>query len=229
MQRIVLRYRQESLTNVWNHGDLRALFLQAAEAAGLSVGEGQRVIRLGPPLPAEASSEAEYAVLELARPQDPSEVRRLLNLHLPDGLQVIQAWIAPPGSVDENPATLDEAVYEVRWLHAAPATAALDEAMKDFLAATVINFTRAREKKTQQLDARALVHDMALFAGADGFVRLRMSVSAGPRGTLRPAEALKVLGFPPAPGDIHVHRVALQRTIWRHPSPARPAPRWRRA
>jgi radical SAM-linked protein len=229
MQRIVLRYRQESLSHVWNHNDLRALFLQAAETAGLPVADGQRVIRLGPPLPAEATSEAEYAALELAQPLDPSEVCRSLNLHLPDGVKIVRAWIAPAGSAEENPATLDEAIYEVRWMHAEPNTDAVEEAMQKFLAATVIYFTRAREKKTQELDARVLVRNMTLLADHDGQPCLRMTVSVGPLGTLRPSEVLQVLGFSPAPGVIKIRRVALQRTIWRHPSPARRAHCWRRA
>jgi len=204
-------------------------FQQAAETAGLPTSDGRRVIVLGPPLPAGASSEAEFAVIELSRPYDPAEVHRLLNCHLPDGLQVEQAWIAPPGSLDENPATLDEAVYEISWQCEAPAFDILKQAIHRFQAASEISFTRAREKKTQNLNARVLVQDITLCDGMESLACLRMTVSVGPLGSLRPAEVLQVLGFPPAPGDIHVHRVALQRSIWRHPSPARRAHRWRKA
>lgn len=228
MQRIVLRYCREMATDIRNHSDLCMQFQQAAAMAGLPISEGRRAILLAPPLPVEATSEAEYALIELVRPADPSEVARLLNRFLPDGLHIERAWIAQPGSPDENPGAMDEAVYQVRWQSQAPAAVAIAAAIERFLSASEISFTRAREKKTQVLNARALVQDIALCADAAGMVYLRMTVSVGPLGSLRPAEVLQVLGFPPAPGDIHVHRVALQRSIWRHPSPARRAHRWRK-
>ena len=76
---------------------------------------------LGPPLPPGATSEAERLVLELREPREPSSVRLQINRHLPAGLLIEQAWIAQPGGPEENPAHLDEAVYDVIWQGAPPA------------------------------------------------------------------------------------------------------------
>jgi hypothetical protein len=133
------------------------------------------------------------AVIELMTPHDPSEVTLRLNVHLPPGVRIERAWIASPGSIEENPGTLDEAVYEVDW-HDAPKTEELLARIHGFLAACEVNFTRMREKKTQRFNARALVQDLRLLASRDGLARLRMTVSVGPQGTLRPEEVLQLLG-----------------------------------
>lgn len=226
MQRIIFRYRKDTLPGEISHGDLRGIFLNAVEAAGLPSEEGRRTVVMGPPLPPGATSEAEQAAIELVEPRDPSEVCRLLNLQLPAGIRVERAWIARPRSTDENPATLDEAVYEITWRHA-PATGTLLVDLQRFLASTKVPFTRVREKKTQELNARALVRDIALLAMRDGMVRLRMTISVGPQGSMRPEEVLQAIGYAPEPGEVSVHRVALHRTLWRRPSPFA-TPQWHR-
>jgi len=164
-------------------------------------------------------------VLELVEPREPTAVRLQINLHLPPGVQIEQAWIAQPGGPEENPGRLDEAVYDVLW-HGAPPVDDLSARLQDFLMASVVHFTRIREKKTQQLNARALSHNVRLLTGREGLARLEITVSVGPQGTLRPEELLQALGYTPALGEVHVHRIALQQSAWRHVSPSRRGGRW---
>lgn len=227
MQRIIFRYRKEAAANALSHSELRATFLDAAEQAKLPLGDGRRVICMGPPLQPGATSDAEMAVIELMAPHDPSEVAMRMNVHLPPGIRIERAWIATPGSLEENPGTLDEAVYEVVW-NDAPQTEELLARIHGFLAACEVNFTRQREKKTQCFNARALVQDLRVLASRDGLARLRMTVSVGPQGSLRPEEVLQLLGDGAASSGVRTHRVALQRSVWRHPSPAGMPRRWQR-
>ncbi|HEY3376316.1 MAG TPA: TIGR03936 family radical SAM-associated protein [Armatimonadota bacterium] len=220
MQRIVYRYRKETPADTLSQSDLRAAFLQAITLAALPVGEGRRGVLMGPSLPTGATSDAEQAVIELLTPCEPSEVCRALNLHLPAGVRIERAWIARPGKTDENPASLDESVYDVLW-HNAPDSDLFTERVQQFLAASEVCFTRIRVKKTQQLNARAFVHRVELLAYREGVARVRMTISVGPQGTIHPGELLDVLGFSPQSGGIQIHRVALQRAAWRHPSPPR--------
>lgn len=220
MQRIIIRYQRESSASALSHGDLRAVFLGALELAGLAVEDGRRPVLLGPPLPPGATSEAELAALELAAPHDPSAVWRAVNAHLPDGLNITCGWITPPGSSEENPATLDEAVYDVLW-PGAPAEDVVRAAYERFLATGVVEITRVREKKTQVVNVRSLVRDLTFVARQNDqsdLLRFRMTVSVGPLGTVRAEEVVQALGFTPA-GTLRVHRVALLRSAWRHPSP----------
>lgn len=227
MQRIVCRYRRDSSTGSLSHADLRALFQRTTELAMLPMEEERRAIILGPPLPPGATSEAERLVLELSEPREPSGVRCQMNTHLPAGLTIEQAWIAQPGSPEENPARLDEAVYDVLW-HGAPPPDELSARLQEFLLASVVHFTRVREKKTQQLNARALSRGVRLISNRDGVARLVMTVSVGPQGSLRPDELLTALGYTPTPEDVHVHRIALQQSAWRQPTRPPRTTCWRR-
>jgi len=217
MQRIVLRFRKGIAAGALSHSDLRACLQRAADQSRLLLAENRRSLLLCPPLPPGATSEAEQSVLELLEPNDPSEVARLLNMYLPDGIFIEGAWIARPGFADENPSSLDMAVYDVHWPATAPA-AIWQAAIRQFLDAVEVSFTRVRETKTQQLNARALVYDLAPLANLDEMRGLRMTVSVGPQGTIRPEEVLTLLGDPSSPETVHTHRVALLRSVWRRPS-----------
>ncbi|MHB9130273.1 MAG: TIGR03936 family radical SAM-associated protein [Armatimonadota bacterium] len=228
MQRIICRYRRDVMVCALSHAEVRHLLLSAVETAGLPVGDGRRVLVMGPPLPTGATSEAERFVLELSEPRDPVNVRRWLNLQLPDGLRIEQAWIAKPGGGEENPAQLDEAIYHLEWQGAPPADELLGRIQK-FLASPVVPFTRVRENKTQSFNARALVRDIRLLGSREGAVRLQMTVSVGPQGTVRPEEVPQLLDYAaPADGAFRVHRVALHQSCWRRLGIPCQAERWRR-
>ncbi|MHB9026608.1 MAG: TIGR03936 family radical SAM-associated protein [Armatimonadota bacterium] len=214
MQRIACSYRVDVMPETMSQSDLRNLFASAAERAGVPLSEGRKVIVLGPPLPRGVSSVAERLVLELAEPRDPTDVRQRLNAHLPEGLHIEQAWIARPGSTEEHPTRLDEAIYLVEW-EQAPPLAEFAAAVRQFLLAASHELVREREQKTQRVDARALVYDVRMLAGRDGRLRFYVTVSVGPRGSLRPEEVLLALGFTAAPGTVHARRVALQQSAWR--------------
>jgi radical SAM-linked protein len=226
MQRIVCRYRREAAFESQGQQELRRCFADALAAAGAAVSESRRGLLFSAPLPSGASSEAERVAVELTAPRDPHELRVQANLHLPPGLHIDSAWVPASGSLDETPSELDESVYDVEW-HGAPPPETLLMRMRAFLLASDVRLTRVREKKTQHLNARALVQTIQFLAGRDGLARLVITVSVGPQGTLRPEEVLTVLGEAPAPGAVHVHRAALQSSRWRHPA-VDSAARWRR-
>jgi radical SAM-linked protein len=227
MQRIVCRYRKDASASPLGPSDLRTAFRQAAELAGLPVSDGRGIL-LGPALPAEVTSDAERVVLELSSPCEPSDVCGLLNAHLPPGVHIEGAWVGHPGGPDENPALLDEAVYDVQW-HDAPSAGTMLAQIRAFLLASSVTLTRVREKKVQHLDARALTRDVHVVAIRDGMLHLQLTVSVGPQGSLRPEEALQALGFTPAPGALRIHRIALQQSGWQRPKGPSPTNLWRRA
>jgi len=227
MQRIVCRYRRDVVVSMLGHNEVRQVLLDAVTASGLEIGEGRRMMAMSPPLPSGATSEAERVVLELLTPCAPGDVRRLLNLHLPDGVYIEGAWSALPGGDEDNPAALDEAIYDVTWSRV-PLAVDIRTAVHDFLQAQDVLLTRRREKKTQVVNARALVYDVRVLTTRDGFARVFLTVSVGPQGSLRPDEFIQVLGEVPTPDAVRVHRVALQRSFWRHPSSPRGREGWRR-
>ncbi len=228
MQRIVCRYRRDNSINTNNQQDLRSILIEAVMQAGLPLSEGRRGLVLGPPLPSGATSEDERCVLELLAPWEPSEVRVALNLRLPAGVDILQTWIAIPGSPDEHPEKFDITIYDVLWRDAPPAGDFLTRVRQFFLAPDVI-FTRVREHKTQQLNARLLVREIQVLTRLEDQARIRMTLVIGPQGNLRPEEVFAVLGFHPEPGTLAVHRVALLQSGWLHPSSGKPGTdQWRR-
>lgn len=215
MQRIVLSYGKDKSAGALSHSDLRAAMHGAAVAAGLPLCEDRRALIMGPPLPPSATGESEQCVLGLDTPGEPSEIRDRLNEHLPDGIRIVRAWSAIPGSPDENPGTFDAAVYDVCWQDAL-SLAALGVSLRQFLAAREVRYRREREKKVQQIDARSLVHDVTLTEARAGQYRFRLVLAVGSQGSLRPEELLEILGCTPAEAP-HVHRLGLLRTYRRRP------------
>jgi len=197
------------------------------QTAKLPISESRRGVLLGPPLPPSATSDDERVVLELTEPYEPSEVRERLSRCLPPGLEIEQVWIVLPGRADESPAALDEAVYDLLW---SPAPEATDLAarLQDFLRESEVPFTRIREKKVQRLNVRALVSAVQVRESEPGLVFLRLTLSMGPQGSIRPDEVLQALGYTPSPDTLIIHRIAVQQSAWRHPAGSSRTARWRR-
>jgi len=208
MQRIVCRYRREIDASALSFAEVRETLHAAARDAGLPLAEERRAVLMGPPLPPGATSEAERVVFELLEPREPSEVSRAVNEHLPAGMRIDSTWIAFPGNPDENTANLDTAVYEVYWQDP-PSFGELTVRLREFFASADIPLTRIREKKTQRLNARALVRDFRVLGGRTDPACLQVTLAIGPQGSLRPEEVLQALGYNPAPDTIRVHRTAL--------------------
>jgi hypothetical protein len=111
---------------------------------------------------------------------------------------------------------LDEAVYEVSWQDAPPIGDIMAR-LRQFLQANEVKLTRVREKKTQQINARALVYDIHLLPNGSDRITFQITVSVGPQGSLRPEEVLLALDYHPDPGAVRVHRIALRQSAWRAP------------
>jgi len=208
MQRIVCRYRRDNDAIALSFAEMREALQAAARDAGLPLAEDRRAVLMGPPLPPGATSEVERVVFELLEPRDPSEVSKAVNERLPAGLRVDAAWIAFPGNPDENTANLDTAVYEVYWQDP-PSFGELSARLREFFASAKVPLTRIREKKTQRLNARALVRDIRVLGGRTNPACLQVTLAIGPQGSLRPEEVLEALGYTPAPSAIRVHRTEL--------------------
>lgn len=194
--------------------EVRAALQTAAREAGLPLGEERRAVLLSPPLPSNATSEDERVLFELTEPRDPLSVCQALNEHLPAGLWIEAAWIALPGTPDENPGSLDRAVYEVAW-NTPPSFGELTARLREFFATSEIPLVRIREKKTQRLNVRDYVCELHVLGGRTTPVRLQVTLATGPQGTLKLEEVLQALGYTPAPEQVSIRRVALLMSSWR--------------
>lgn len=217
MQRIKIRFQRNELSSALSHHELRELFLAAAQQAAIPLATGKRTLLMGPPLPAGATSEAEFAVFCLEECCDPSEFIQRLGINLTDGVIIERGWVCQPNSPDDKPSLLDEAVYLVNWREAV-ASEKITAAIRLFYSLPEVPFTRNRENKIQYFNARDLVHQISLLATRDGVARLQMTLAGGSQGSIRPQEVLEAIGFAVAPDQLQVHRIAMFASVWRKSS-----------
>jgi hypothetical protein len=71
----------------------------------------------------------------------------------------------------------------------------LAERIEGLLSAETIAQTRQRKNQTEAIDLRPWLHDLAVESLSGGEATLRMRLTAGQFGNLRPEELLKALGL----------------------------------
>lgn len=225
MQQIHCRYRRDISAAQMTLLEIKQFLSDAANRAGIVIDNSKRGLQLSTPLAVGASSNDERCIFSLATPEDPGEVRRKLNLELPQGLQVINCWQVNPGTADADLAVFDESVYIIT-LHNPPSGGEIINAIRNFIAQKNIIFTRQRENKTQQLDARRLVKYVRLISADRQRAELEMVFRIGNDGVIKPDEALTAMNLPA--DNIKVHRIAMRASQWRKPTPASALAWWRR-
>lgn len=100
--------------------------------------------------PTGCASEAEYVELQLVEPVDPELARRELDAALPEGLAVLEAVLAGPGSLTER---IDASEWHIEL--AGVPVEALRAAAGALLAAPQVQVERMTKDGLRVLDARA--------------------------------------------------------------------------
>jgi radical SAM-linked protein len=225
MQQIHCRYRRDISAAHLTLSEIKEQLTDAANRAGIIIDSSRRGLILGTPLAAGASSNDERCIFSLAAPEDPGEVRNRLNRELPQGLQIINCWQVNPGTADADLAVLDESVYMISMKNP-PYGGEIVNAIRNFISQKSIIFTRQRENKTQQLDARRLVKYARLISADRNCAELEIVFRVSNDGVIRPDEALTAMKLPA--DNIQVHRIAMRASHWRRPTPSSALGWWRR-
>ena len=124
---------------------------------------------------------------------DPKEALSRINMALPDGLRLHSVQEVTLKSPTLQ-ARLRQAEYRVAVETDAPDTE-LSRHIDNLLAAEKVIQTRRRRQKEEAFDLRPWLHQLQLDSAAGGEARLRMRVTAGQFGNLRPEAVLKALGL----------------------------------
>ncbi len=225
MQQIHCRYRRDISAAQMTLSEIKQILLDTAGKAGIMIDSSRRGLQLGSPLAIGASSNDERCIFSLSTPDDPGEVRRKLNMELPQGLQIINCWQVNHGMADADLAVFDESVYII-MLQNPPTGGEIINSIRNFIAQKNIIFTRQRENKTQQLDARRLVKYVRLISADRQRAEIEMVFRISNDGAIRPDEALTAMHLPA--DNIKVHRIAMRASQWRKPTPASSLGWWRR-
>jgi radical SAM-linked protein len=98
VQQIKVKYRKGEEVKFISHRDLMRAFQRAVRRAGLPVAYSQGFnphmkISWGNALKVGATSEEEYAQLQLEGWVKPEELKARLNQHLPKGLAILDAFL----------------------------------------------------------------------------------------------------------------------------------------
>jgi radical SAM-linked protein len=187
------------IIRVW-HRALRRADIALAYSEGFNP---HPKLSLAAPLPLGVTSEAELMDIYIVQPLSASSLTGRLKLQLPNGLDIIQAFVIPL-QLPSLQAQIRFADYVVRVSSASQRE--LDKAIRALLALDTLPWQHQRDTGTKCYDLRPLINDIKLLAYETGvasiFMRLRHSVE----GAGRPEQVIKALGLD---SSIDVHRTKL--------------------
>jgi radical SAM-linked protein len=157
VQRVRLRYAKRGRLRFTSHRDFARAFERALRRAQVPMGYSAgftphpKISYVGA-APTGVASEAEYLEIGLAVEVDVEQLRALLDEALPDGLDIVEAVVAGPGSLPER-------MHASAWRIELPGVG-VDEAsaaIAVFMERTEIGVERLTKDGRRTLDARAPV------------------------------------------------------------------------
>ena len=158
VQRIRLRYTKRGRLRFTSHRDIARVFERALRRAQIPMAFSAgfsphpKVSWVGAAATGVAS-EAEYVEIALAEQRDPDDVRRALDESLPDGIDLVEAVTARPGT------SLPDLVTASAWEIVLPEVAVpdLERAVAAFEAAEAVEVSRMTKNGRRTFDARSAV------------------------------------------------------------------------
>jgi radical SAM-linked protein len=170
VQRVRLRYAKRGRLRFTSHRDFARAFERALRRAQVPMGYSAgfsphpKISYVGA-APTGVASEAEYLEIGLARAVDVEALRAAIDAALPDGLDIIEAVPAGPGSLPER-------MHASAWRIELPgvSAAAAETAVTALLACAELGVERATKDGTRTVDARSPIVSAVVSArtGAPG-------------------------------------------------------------
>lgn len=155
MCKLRLRYAKRGKLRFTSHRDVARAVERGLRRAGLPMAYSQgfnphpKISWVGA-APTGCASEAEYVELQLVEPVDPELARRELDAALPEGLAVLEAVLAGPGSLAER---IEASEWHIEL--AGVPVEQLRMAVGELLAAPQVQVERMTKDGPRVLDARA--------------------------------------------------------------------------
>ena len=159
-QRVRMRYAKRGRLRFTSHRDFTRAFERALRRAGVPMAYSAgftphpKISYVGSVAPTGVASEAEYLEVGLASLVDVDRLRAVLDISLPDGLDLLECVEARAGS-EALADRIDASAWRIELPGVAPAD--LAAALDTFLATERVEVERLTKAGRKQLDARAAV------------------------------------------------------------------------
>ena len=206
MQRLRLKFGRGEELKFLSHLDLMRLWERALRRAGLPLAYSEGFtphprIALAAPLSVGVTSEAELMDVFLSRWMAPDSFVAQAKKQLPQGLDLPEAW--PVGlNIPSLQSQVRFAEYKVE-VDTEKAGQEVESAVRSLLSAGELPWHHFRDTGARHYDLRALVDNLWLIDCRDSLCVLGMRLRCDARGSGRPEQVAKALGFSQRPKFTH--------------------------
>ncbi|HUV05567.1 MAG TPA: TIGR03936 family radical SAM-associated protein [Armatimonadota bacterium] len=195
MSRVLLKLSKGDKVKYISHLDLIRAFELALRRARIPVAYSSGFnprprMSFGPAIGVGVTSDDERIVVELASPEDPSDILEKLNSQLPDGMELLSAE-AVNGSPLAGPNASRFQIAAVCGGECSPAAVA--RAVEQLMESAEVRVARVREGKTKEVDIRPFLLQADVTECEGRSVVLNVSLRLGDSGGARPQDFVQAL------------------------------------
>jgi radical SAM-linked protein len=212
MQRLRLKFSRGEELKFLSHLDLMRLWERALRRAGLPLAYSEGFtphpqIALAAPLSVGVTSQAELMDIFLSRWVSPQSFIAQVEKQLPKGIELLEVWpVGPRAPSLQSQIRFIE--YKVE-IETEQVREEVESALQSFLSAKELPWHHFRDTGARYYDLRALVDKLWLIDCHDSLCVLGMRLRCDEKGTGRPEQVTKALGFPRHPESIHRTKLIL--------------------
>ena len=206
MQRLRLKFSRGEELKFLSHLDLMRLWERALRRAGLPLAYSEGFtphpqIALAAPLSVGVTSQAELMDVVLSRWLPPQSFMAQIEEQLPNGIKMLEVWPVGP----KTP-SLQSQVRFVEYrveIETEKGCQEIELALQSLLSAKELPWHHLRDTGARYYDLRALIDDLWVIDCRDSMCVLGMRLRCDEKGTGRPEQVAKALGFSQRPKSIH--------------------------
>jgi len=212
MQRLRIRFNRGTELKFLSHLDSMRLWERAFRRAGIPLAYSEGFtphprISLALPLSVGMTSEAEIMDVFISRWIQPQSFISQVKGQLPQGIAILDVSL-----IGLEEPSLQSQVCSIEYkveLETDMKAQEIESAIKKLLSAQEIPWQHLRDTGARNYDLRPLVDDLWFIEQHDSLCLLGMRLNSGNRGTGRPEQVTRALGFSKHPRNIHRTRLLL--------------------
>ncbi len=209
MNRLRIRFKKGAEVKYISHLDMVRAWIRAFRRAGIEMAYSEGFnphprISLAVPLATGITSDAELMDIYVNDTIPPYNFTEAVNRQIPAGMEILNTFQVDIG-LPALPAQVISAEYMVEAA-AEEGEDYLGKALTSMLAKQQLPWQHERDTGVKRYDLRPLIEDLWLESCDEGIARIGMRLACDNRGTGRPEQVIRALGFAP---PLSIHRTKL--------------------